>query len=138
MDEVMENTRKQLSQQEVVKISEVVGQGLRMLSNTELELIQFAILKIKPEDAVSQEYTFELADFCKLCDVPEGDIEGLETILERLSDRSWWATIDDKGTESLVRWLSTWRINECSGKVTIKFHEDMMPYLLNFKEITKE
>lgn len=120
---------------EIYKANDMIQKGRHELSLQEQRCVLYAISKIKPEDTVFQEYTFELSDFYKLCGLQKESYRELKGILQGLADRSWWATIDDKGTESLVRWFSTLRTNKRSGKVTIKFHEDMMPYLL---ELTKE
>lgn len=120
---------------EVYKANDMVQKGRHELSLQEQKCVLYAISKIKPEDTVFQEYTFELADFYRMCGLQNESYTELKAILQGLSDRSWWATIDDKGTESLIRWFSTLRTNKRSGKVTIKFHEDMMPFLL---EVTKQ
>lgn len=120
---------------EVYKANDMIQKGRHELSLQEQRCVLYAISKIKPEDTVFQEYTFELSDFYKLCGLQGDSYTELKAILQGLSDRSWWATINDKGTESLVRWFSTLRTNKRSGKVTIEFHKDMMPYLL---ELTKE
>ena len=120
---------------EVYKANDMIQKGRHELSLQEQRCVLYAVSKIKPEDTVFQEYTFELSDFYKLCGLQGDSYTELKAILQGLSDRSWWATIDDKGTESLVRWFSTLRTNKRSGKVTIEFHKDMMPYLL---ELTKE
>lgn len=119
---------------EVYKRSDMIQKGRHELSLQEQKCILYAISKIKPEDTAFQEYSFELGDFFRLCGLQKESYHELKAILQGLADRSWWATIDDKGTESLVRWFSTLRTNKRSGRVTIKFHEDMMPYLL---ELTK-
>ena len=120
---------------EIYKANDMIQKGRHELSLQEQRCVLYAISKIKPEDAVFQEYTFELKDFYTLCGIEDQSYTRLKSILQNLSDRSWWVTIDDKGTESLVRWFSTMRTNKGSGTITIKFHEDMMPFLL---KVTKE
>ena len=126
------NNERSLS---VYKRDDMIQKGRHELSLQEQRCVLYAVSKIKPEDTVFQEYTFELSDFYKLCGLQGDSYTELKAILQGLSDRSWWPTINDKGTESLVRWFSTLRTNKRSGKVTIEFHKDMMPYLL---ELTKE
>lgn len=48
--------------------------------------------------------------------------------IRALSNKSWWVSIN-KDEEVLLRFLNTVRTNKRSGTVTIKFHEDMLPYL---------
>ena len=119
---------------QVYKRNDMIQKGRHELTMQEQKCVLYAISKIKPEDSVFQDYSFELSDFFKVCGLQKESYSELKAILQGLADRSWWATIDDKGTESLVRWFSTLRTNKRSGKVTIKFHEDMMPFLL---ELTK-
>lgn len=120
---------------EVYKHNDMIQKGRHELTLQEQRCVLYAISKIKPNDTVFQEYTFELSDFYKLCGIHGDSYTKLKKILQGLADRSWWATIDEKGTESLVRWFSTLRTSKRSGKVTIEFHKDMMPFLL---ELTKE
>lgn len=119
---------------EVYKRNDMIQKGRHELTLQEQRCVLYAISKIKPDDTVFQEYTFELADFYKLCGLQKESYTELKAILKGLADRSWWATIDDKGTESLIRWFSTLRTNKRSGKVTIEFHKDMMPYLLELSK----
>lgn len=121
-------------QMQVYKRDDMIQKGRHELSLQEQRCVLYAISKIKPEDSIFEAYTFDLSDFYKMCGLQGGSYTELKAILKGLSDRSWWATIDDKGTESLVRWFSTLRTNQKSGKVTIKFHEDMMPYLLELSK----
>lgn len=114
----------------VVKRDDMVQKSRHQLSVREQRCVLYAISKIKPDDTAFQEYTFSLADFYALCGLADQSYTELKAILKGLSDKSWWATIDDKGTESVVRWFTIVRTNKKSGKVTIKFHEDMMPFLL--------
>lgn len=114
----------------VYKRDDMVQKARLNLSTVEQKCVLFAISKIKPSDTAFQEYTFELSHFYALCGYQKESYHEVKAILKGLSDKSWWATIDDKGTESLVRWFSTLRTNKKSGKVTVKFHEDMMPFLL--------
>lgn len=119
----------------VVKRDDMVQKGRHQLSVREQRCVLYAISKIKPEDTAFQEYTFSLSDFYTLCGLADQSYTELKAILKGLRDRSWWVEIDDKGTESAVSWFSTVRTNKKSGKATIKFHEDMMPFLL---QLTKQ
>jgi len=114
----------------VYKRDDMVQKARLNLSTVEQKCVLFAISKIKPTDTAFQEYTFELSHFYALCGYQKESYTEMKATLKGLSDKSWWAVIDDKGTESLVRWFSTLRTNKKSGKVTVKFHEDMMPFLL--------
>ena len=123
--------QKQASREmSVVKRDDMVQKGRHQLSVREQRCVLYAISKIKPDDTAFQEYTFSLSDFYALCGLADESYNELKAILLSLKSKSWWATIDDKGTESAVSWFSIVRTNKRSGVATIKFHEDMMPFLL--------
>lgn len=122
----------------VVKRDDMIQHARFSLSIQEQRCVLYAISKIKPEDTAFTEYTFELKDFYALCGIEDQSYTRLKQTLKGLSDKSWWAVIDDKGTESLLRWFSTLRANKRSGRVTVKFHEDMMPYLLQLATQARE
>lgn len=122
----------------IVKRDDMIQHARFSLSIQEQRCVLYAISKIKPEDTAFSEYTFDIKDFYALCGIDNDSYTRLKQTLKGLSDKSWWAVIDDKGTESLLRWFSTLRTNKRSGKVTVKFHEDMMPFLLQLAEQARE
>ena len=115
----------------VVKRDDMIQKARLSLTVQEQRCVLYAITKIKPEDKAFSEYTFDIKYFYELCGVENRSYTRLKQILRDLSDKSWWIVTDrEKGEESLVRWFSTLKVSQKSGKVTLKFHEDMMPYLL--------
>lgn len=115
----------------VYKRDDMIQKSRHQLSAREQKCVTYAISKIKPTDEVFQEYTFDIRDFYDLCGIQKESYTELKAMLLSLKSKSWWMPIDDKGTESAVSWFSTVRTNKKSGLVTIKFHEDMMPFLLH-------
>lgn len=119
---------------EVYKRNDMIQQARFSLSVQEQKTVLYAISKIKPNDTYLTEYTFDIKDFYRIIGWNKESYTEFKAMLKGLTDKSWWATIDDKGTESVLRWFTTARSNQRSGKVTVKFHEDMMPYLLQLAE----
>lgn len=127
--------RQQLQQRSnremsVYKRDDMIQKSRHQLSVREQKCVLFAISKIKPEDKAFQEYVFELKDFYAMCGLDSESYTELKAMLLALKSKSWWMEIDDQGTESAVSWFSTVRTNKRSGKVTVEFHKDMMPFLL--------
>lgn len=119
---------------EVFKANDMIQKGRHELSLQEQRCVLYAISKIKPEDTVFQEYTFELADFYRLCGLQKESYTELKAILIGLKQKTWWVeTAPD--VESTVSWFNKVRTNKKSGTVTVRFDDDMMPYLL---ELTKQ
>lgn len=121
-------------QMQVYKRDDMIQKGRHNLTVQEQRCVLYAISQIQPTDDIYKAYSLELGEFYDLCGLQNESYTKLKAIMKGLSDRSWWITIDDDGTESLVRWFSTLKFSEKSGRVTIKFHEDMMPYLLELSK----
>lgn len=118
---------------EIYKRNDMIQKGRHELTLQEQRCVLYAISKIKPEDSVFQEYTFELSDFYKLCGLQKESYTELKAILIGLKQKTWWVeTAPD--VESTVSWFNKVRTNKKSGTVTVRFDDDMMPYLL---ELTK-
>ena len=118
----------------VAKRDDMIQKGRQQLSVREQRCILYAISRIKPTDEVFQEYTFSLSDFYTLCGLESQSYTELKAILKGLRDRSWIAVTDDKGTESTVSWFNKVRTNKREGRVTIRFDDDMMPFLLQLSK----
>lgn len=134
-----ENEQKHAARQMAVcKRDDMMQKARYSLSVQEYRCVLYAISRVKPDDSFFDEYTFELKDFYAICGLQKESYTELKAILKGLRDRSWWVEIDDKGTESAISWFSTVRTNKRSGKVTIEFHKDMVPFLLQLAQQAKE
>lgn len=119
---------------EVYKHNDMVQKTRYSLSIQEQRAVLYAISKIKPEDTLVSEYTFDIKDFYNVIGWRKESYTEFKAMLKKLRDKSWWITLEDGETESAVSWFSTVRSNQKSGKVTIKFHEDMMPFLIQLAQ----
>ncbi len=117
----------------VYKRDDMIQKARFSLSIQEQRTILFAISKIKPTDSVFEEYTFDIKDFYQLCGIEDRSYTRLKQMLIGLKQKTWWVkTGPDE--ESTVSWFNKVRTNKKSGKVTIRFDDDMMPYLLQLAE----
>lgn len=120
----------------VVKSNELVLKSRYSLSLQEQRIILFLVSKIRQDDTGLTEYPFGIQEFGEICgiDVSGGkEYKTLKDTLKSLSDKSFWAIINENGTESLLRWISSVRISREHGKIMLKLHEDMIPFLLQLK-----
>lgn len=117
--------------QTVCKSSDMIQRARYTLKPIEQKAIIYAISKIKPNDTINTEYEFEIKDFLSVCGVSDKNYSYFKKIIKELSDRSWWFLTEDNKTEYLVRWFNTLKIERGSGTVKFKFHEEMMPFLMD-------
>lgn len=113
----------------VSKSNDMVQKARQPLSIQEQRIILYAISKVQPADTKDTEYSFDLKDFYKVCGIKKDSYTATKQILQKLADKSWYIKVD--GKESLVRWFNTLDCIPASDKVLIKFHERMMPYLVD-------
>lgn len=125
--EIQKQSGREMS---VYKRDDMIQKGRHQLSVREQRCVLFAISKIKPTDDIFQEYTFELKDFYAICGLSDESYTELKAILLGLKQKCWYIELPD-GSESAVSWLEVARTNKKSGKVTVGFHRDMMPFLLH-------
>lgn len=130
-----QNLQKQSAREmTVAKRDDMVQKGRHQLSVREQRCVLYAISKIRPTDEVFQEYTFSLSDFYALCGLADESYTELKSILLGLKQKTWWAETSP-GIESTISWFNKVRTNKREGRVTIRFDDDMMPYLL---QLTKQ
>ena len=119
---------------EVYKRNDMIQRARFTLSIQEQRTVLYAISKIKPTDTYLNEYIFDIKDFYALCGIEDQSYTRLKQMLTNLKSKTWWILLPDGETESCVAWFGKVRTNKKSGKVTIKFDEDMMPYLIQLAE----
>ena len=56
----------------------------------------------------------------------------MKAALQKLSDNSFW--IEEGDDEVLLRWIDSTRITKKSGKVSIRFSDEIAPYLFDLQE----
>ena len=118
----------------IYKRDDMIQKGRFKLSKQEQRAVLYAISKIKPTDTHLTEYVFDIRELYRIIGWEKESYTEFKAMLLALKSKSWWAEIDDKGTESAVSWFSTVRVNKRTGKVTLKFHEDMLPFLIQLTE----
>ena len=129
---------------DIYQANTLLQKGRFELSLTEQRLILYAISKINPTDTKRHEYTLWLKEFYAICGIKEMDsYTAVKKILIEMKKKVWWILIDDPNEpgakcESAVSWFEIIRVNQKSGKVTVAFHLDMMPYLLELARQREE
>lgn len=130
---------KKLEQREysVIKSNALIQKTRFELSLQEQKMILRLIQMIKPDDTELKLYEFKIKDFCEFCGIDESNGKNyinIKNTLKKLADKSFWTTIDDTGTETLLRWIERPYINKNSGMIRVKLDELMKPFLLQLKE----
>lgn len=109
------------------------------LSTLEQKILCFFISLIKPPTDITDKpqytYTFDIVKFCKVCGIDYNNGKNYANIkiaIQQLSDKSFW--IKDNGVSTLLRWFDSATIQEKSGKISIRFSPEIIPYLFNLQE----
>lgn len=116
----------------VTKANEIIQKAKFDLGLLEQKTFCYAVSKIKPTDEAGTEYTFSINEYCDVCGIDRNSgktIENVKAALQKLRDKSFYL-LDESGDYVLIGWLSKVRVSPKSGKIKIKFDEDMQKYLV--------
>ena len=116
----------------VIKSNIAVRKARYSLTRNQQVLLNYLISELKETDTHETVKTFDIKTFYDFMEKGDKDYDKVRRDLKALSDKSWWIK-DKNGDDVLLRFLNTVHTNKYSGKVQIKFHEDMLPYLQHLK-----
>lgn len=120
----------------VVKANEIIQRARIDLGIQELKTFAFILSKVKPTDQHGQWYTFSVQEYCDVCGIDNTSGKNyldVKKALKTLRDKSFWLT-DENGKETTVGWLDKAQINKGSGKVKVRFDEDLEKYIIGWFE----
>lgn len=119
----------------VAKSNEIIQKSRFSMTVQQQKIMLFLISKIKPEDEPGELYTITVRDYCAVCNI-DGDsgknYADIRASLKAIADKSMWLKRWD-GKEVLLRWLDRIELDSKGGTITVRFHEDMFPYLMNLR-----
>ena len=121
----------------VVKGNDIIQKSRFTLSAQQQKVLLSMISKIKPDDEPNKTYTFEIQEFCRLCNIDwgnGGNYIAIKQALYGIDKQVMWIKQPEKKRETRLRWLDKLYISEDSGVITFTFHSDMLPYLLDLRE----
>lgn len=98
------------------------------LSIQQQKILCYLISQLKITDTAQTEKIFDIKEFFDFMEINSKSYERVRDNLKALRDRSWWVEEPD-GSETAVSFLSRVNTSKRNGKATIKFNEDMLPYL---------
>lgn len=118
----------------VVKANQLIRNTRYNFTVTQQRCILYAISAIKPGDDPRTWYEFDIIDFCKTVgiDLDTGGFyyREIKKALLELTKYAVWMERED-GTQVTVRWLDKAQIIPLMGTVSLRFDEDLHPYLFN-------
>lgn len=117
----------------ITKANDLIQKTRFDFSLTEQKIVAYALSKLNPNDTALSELVFEINEFFELCNVDNHHYQFIRDTLEKLKKKTFWITIDEQGTESCVSWFQKIRMNKRSGKVIIRFDDDLAPLVLQLK-----
>lgn len=120
----------------IVKRNDLIQKSRMDLTAQEQKIILYLTSKIKPEDIELEEYTFQIADFCKVCGLDSNsgsNYSYIKRTLKGLRDKSIWITLENNAEVTLA-WFDYVIMFPKSGTATLKISKFMKPYLLQLKE----
>lgn len=116
----------------VVKSNDLIRKIRCNLSAEEQKIILYALSKISKDDVALHDMTFDILEFSRLCGLEGKAYARIKDSLTNLQSKPFWIEMSN-GVKTYVHWFSKIHIKQYSGKVIIKFHDDLAPYILQPK-----
>lgn len=120
----------------VVKSNDLIQRSRFSLTVQQQRVVLYLISKIRYDDEDFSEYEFEIKDFCRVCGLYDDSgkhYTELKKQIKDIRDKSVWLEVTE-GEEILISWLEGARVSQNSGKIKIRFSQEMKPYLLQIRE----
>lgn len=110
-----------------------VSRTFSQMTAQQIDLLNYIVSKIKPNDEIGQTYRFSVIEFSK---VYNKDYQGGYTYKTIKDDLKAIASINDfvdigGGKERQVKYLDDVIIDRGSGELEVSFHKSIYPYLYN-------
>ena len=125
-------TIEQERQPLATKANELIYISRYSLSVEKQKIILYTLSKISKDDVALHDMVFDVVEFKRLCGIEGEAHTRIKETFTKLQEKSFWIEID-KDTESCVHWFSKIHMKKRSGKVIVRFHEDLVPYILQLK-----
>lgn len=129
-NEIYIKSKKELKQYNltIAKQNVAIRKARYSLSTQQQKILCYLISQLKITDTAQTEKLFDIKEFFDFMAINCKSYERIRDNLKLLRDKSWWVEESD-GSETAVSFLSRVNTNKRNGKATIKFNEDMLPYL---------
>lgn len=119
----------------VRKANDLIQKSRFKLNLRQQKIMLYLISQIKPTDNEFNTYRFNIAEFCRVAGIEYNgrSYEELKDEIKNIADKSYWITLEDGETETLVRWIEKPKIYKNRGIIELRLDEDLRPYLLNLR-----
>ncbi len=98
-------------------------------------MLLYLLSMIKPNDEPGKEYTFSGREFNSLMGINSDSYTILKRDLKKMASITWWMDAEEQGEDDiLMRWFDKVHANKGKDSVTITFHRELYPYILNLSE----
>lgn len=128
-------------EQYVVKANDLIRKTRYSLTSQQQKIVLFAISKIKPDDDIDTEYTFEIKDLANACGMKVEDggkyYRSVKEDLKKLAAPVWLTVVDDDNriVERMISWInSDAEIVPGDGTIKLSFNKHLQPYLFDLKQ----
>ena len=128
-------TSKERTEYMIVKSNDLIQTAAFGLTNLEYALLNYTIMRIRPEDTSLRPQKINIQEFCKTVGISETDnYQTIKRAAKGLADKYVWAVIETKEgkKEKLVRWIEDPEIRR--GMIIIQLKSYWEPFLIDLQE----
>lgn len=122
----------------VVKKNDLVQRARYRLDLVQQKTLLYLISQVDSvKDKAFGMVTINIKDLCQIMGIQYNgkNVLNIKDALKKIADKSFWIELhDEDDTEILLRWLDRVSIAKGKGTVTVKFPEELAPYLLKITD----
>ncbi len=114
--------------QSIVKVSNELVRAVQRLTLNEKRLLMLGLSKLNTDMGINQLINIKASELANMYGMQSSNAY---TALKDTKDRLWEreAIIDDTG----IRWIITYRMQPKAGCISLRFHPDLEPHILDLK-----
>ena len=124
---------KQVRNQLVAKRNDSIQRSRFALTLNQNKAVSYILSKVKKDDTPDTLYEFDCLEFIGVMRLKKNSYNEIRKMLQDIADKSMYIR-DENGRDILVRWLNVVHMEPGSGRIMLKIHEDMAPYVFNLLE----
>lgn len=113
----------------------IIDEMRNNLKAQQVDILNFMLKEIKPEDKPEKEYTITIADYCQVANITNhtnsNNYKNIKKSLWEINSINKWVRDAEEAINRSIRWFDMLEIHEKDNTIHYSFHRGITPYLFN-------
>lgn len=113
----------------------IIDEMRNNLKAQQVDILNFMLKEIKPDDKSNKEYTITIADYCQVANITNHtnskNYHNIKKSLWEINTINKWIRDAEQEINRNIRWFDLLEIHERDNTIHYSFHRGITPYLFN-------